>query len=158
MDAIGNLMEFSNAYKSFELKTWTFAADQRQILWALLGHFFIPSLARRVAFWSLGQVLDKGMPGGRFWYLPEHCDINGKSSLYLPVAQVVDWLLDLLGMPVEQLADRRSEATDGDHEWLRRSLYNWRNDTPIRPDTIQKYFPDNAELVFKGGGANEKWS
>lgn len=150
MDAIGNLMEFANAYKSIELKTWTFAADQRQILWDLLGYFFIPSLARRVAFWSLGQVLDKGMPGGRFWYLPEPCDVDGKPSLYLPVAQVVDWLLDLLGMPIEQLADRRSEATDGAHEGLRRSLYNWRNDTPIRPDTIQKYFPDNAEVVFKG--------
>ncbi len=149
-DATNNLMELAKAYKSIELKTWTFAADQRQILWSLLGHFFIPGLARRVAFWSLGQALDKGMPGGRFWYLPEPRDEDGKSSLYLPVAQVVDWLLDLLGMPLEQVADLRSGATDGIHEGLRRSLYNWRNDTPIRLDSIQKYFPDNAELVFKG--------
>lgn len=150
-DATNNLMELANAYKSIELKIWTFAADERQILWSLLGHFFIPVLARRVAFWSLGQTLDKGMPGGRFWYLPEPRDGDGKSSLYLPVAQVVDWLLDLLGMPLEQVADLRSEATDGIQEGLRRSLYNWRNDTPIRLDSIQKYFSDNAGLVFKGG-------
>lgn len=150
MDAIGNLMEFANAYKSVELKTWTFAADQRQILWALLGQFFIPGLARRVAFWSLDGALDKGMSGGRFWYLPESRDENSNASLYLPVAQVVDWLLDLLGMPIEQLADQRSQATDGIHEGLRRSLYNWRNDTPIRPDSIHKYFPDDAELTFQG--------
>jgi hypothetical protein len=150
MDAIDNLIEFANAYKSVELQTWTFDADQRQIFWALLGHFFIPSLARRVAFWDLGQVLGKGMPGGRFWYLPELCTVDGQPKLALPVAQVVDWLLDLLGMPLEQLADQRSTSTDGLHEGLRRSLYNWRKDTPIRPDTIQKYFPDDAELIFKG--------
>ena len=149
-DAINNLMEFANAYKSIELITWTFAADQRQIIWSLLSHFFTPGLARRVAFWSLEQPLDKGMPGGHFWYLPEPRDGDGKLGLYLPVAQVVDWLLDLLGMPLEQIADQRSEDTDGIHEGLRRSLYNWRNDTPIRFDSIQKYFPDNAGLIFKG--------
>ncbi|QBY54447.1 ankyrin repeat domain-containing protein [Cupriavidus oxalaticus] len=149
-DATRNLMEFGDAYKFLELNTWTFAADQRQILWTLLGHFYVPGLARRMGFWTLAQVLDKGMPGGRFWYLPEPCEVDGKPSLHLPVAQVVDWLLDLLGMPLEELADQRSESTHGGHEGLRRSLYNWRNATPIRPDTILKYFPDDAGLDFKG--------
>src|SRR5690606_28446976 len=73
-----------------------------------------------------------------------------KQSLYLPVAQVVDWLLDLLGMPLEELADQRSESTRGGHDGLRRSLYNWRKDTNIRPDTFRKYFSDKAVLDFKG--------
>lgn len=150
LDALDNFMEFGNAYKYLELNIWTFAADQRQIIWMLLGHFYVPGLARRVGFWSIAQVLDKGMPGGRFWYLPELCEMNGKTSLHLPVAQVVDWLLDLLGMPLEEFADQRSESTDGGHDGLRRSLYNWRNATSIRPDTIQKYFPDNKALDFKG--------
>ncbi len=150
VDALRNFMEFANAYKFLELNTWTFGADQRQILWSLLGHFYVPGLARRVGFWSLAQVLDKGMPGGRFWYLPEPCEVAGKPSLYLPVAQVVDWLLDLLGMPLEEFADERSESTDGGHDGLRRSLYNWRNATPIRPDTIEKYFSDSSVLVFEG--------
>lgn len=150
VDALRNLMEFANAYKFLELNTWTFGADQRLILWDLLSHFYVPGLARRVGFWSLAQVLDKGMPGGRFWYLPEPCEVAGKPSLYLPVAQVVDWLLDLLGMPLEEFADERSESTDGVHDGLRRSLYNWRSATPIRPDTIEKYFSDGSVLVFEG--------
>ncbi|TNF20027.1 MAG: ankyrin repeat domain-containing protein [Vibrionaceae bacterium] len=148
--ALDNFMEFANAFKELELNTWTFAADQRQIVWMLLGHFYVPGLARHVGFWSLEQELDKGMPGGRFWYLPEPYEADGRSSLQLPVTQVVDWLLDLLGMPLETFADQRSESTDGGHDGLRRSLYNWRNGTTIRPDTIQKYFAEETVLDFKG--------
>lgn len=150
LDAIDNLTEFGNAYKYLELNTWTFAADERQILWMLLGYFYMPGLARRAAFWNLEEALDKGMPGGRFWYLPEPREVEGKQSLYLPVAQVVDWLLDLLGMPLEEFADQRSEVTQGVHEGLRRSLYNWRKDTNIRPNSFRKYFSDDAVLEFKG--------
>jgi hypothetical protein len=150
LDALDSFMEFANAYKFIELNTWTFGADERQVLWELLSHFYVPGLARRVGFWSLAQVMDKGMPGGRFWYLPEPCEVEGTPSLYLPVAQVVDWLLDLLGLPLEEFAGQRSQATDVDHDSLKRSLYNWRNATPIRPDTIDNYFADGKELEFKG--------
>jgi hypothetical protein len=150
VDATNNLTEFGNAYKYLELNIWTFAADERQILWMLLGYFYMPGLARRAAFWNLGEALDKGMPSERFWYLPEPREVDGKPSLYLPVAQVVDWLLDLLGIPLEEFADQRSESTDGGHDGLRRSLYNWRKDTTIRPGTFRKYFSDNTELDFKG--------
>ncbi|ENO74697.1 hypothetical protein [Thauera sp. 63] len=90
LDVLDGLTEFANAYKTLELNTWTFAADERQILWMLLGYFYVPGLARRAAFWNLGDALDKGMPGGRFWYLPEPRDVDGEMTLYLPVAQVVD--------------------------------------------------------------------
>lgn len=76
--------------------------------------------------------------------------MDGRSSLYLPVAQVVDWLLDLLGMPLEKFADARSETTDGVHDALGRSLYNWRTDTTIRPNSFRKYFSDGTVLNFKG--------
>ena len=149
-DAVDNLMEFGNAYKTVELNTWTFAADERQILWMLLGYFYMPGLGRRTAFWNMGGTLDEGMPGGRFWYLPEPRDVGGKHSLYLPVAQVVNWLLDLLGMPLEELANLHSESTGGEDDSLRRSLYNWRKGTTISLDSVQKYFSDNAALNFKG--------
>ncbi|MCM8623984.1 MAG: ankyrin repeat domain-containing protein [Candidatus Accumulibacter sp.] len=150
LDAIENLQSMADAYKSVELSTWTFDADERQILWTLLGYFFIPGLARHAAFWNLDSPLDQGMPGGRFWYLPEFQETDGNRSLYLPVAQVVDWLLDLLGMPLEKVADARSEATDGVHEGLRRSLYNWRSGTTIHKGSIEKYFKDQTELSFHG--------
>lgn len=149
-DALDNFMEFGNSYKTLELNTWTFAAEQQQVLWALLAHFFAPVLGRRVGFWNLGQPLDKGMPGGRFWYLPELREIDGESCLHLPVAQVIDWLLDLLGLPLEEFADQRSDITDGAHDSLRRSLYNWRNKTLIQIDTIQKYFSDDQTQAFAG--------
>ncbi|MCB6185082.1 ankyrin repeat domain-containing protein [Leeia sp. TBRC 13508] len=151
-DAIYNLVEFINNYKSIELNVWTFAANSPQILWVLLGHLFIPGLARHVAFWHLEQPLDNGMAAGRFWYLPETRNADGKDRLYLPVAQVVDWLLDLLGVTVEQHANEYGKPNDNDlsHDDIRRSLYNWRNETPIRLDSIQKYFPDEAKLKFNG--------
>lgn len=150
LDALDGFMEFANAYKFLELNTWTFGADQCQVLWELLTHFYVPSLARRVGFWSLGQVMDKGMPGGRFWYLPESCEVKGEPSLYLPVAQVVDWLLDLLGLPLEEFADQCSKSPKVDHDNLKRSLYNWRDATSIRRDTIERCFPDETKLEFNG--------
>lgn len=150
LDALDNFMEFVHAYKLLELNTWTFAADQRQIIWTMLTHFYMPSLARRMGFWNLEQTLDRGMPGGRFWYLPEPCEVNGKPSLYMPVAQVVDWLLDLLGMPLEAFAEQHSGLIEDGNDGLRRSLYNWRNGTTIRPETIDKYFSDKIKLRFDG--------
>ena len=150
MDVLGNYQEFGNAYKFLELNTWTFAADRRQVLWALLGHIYVPGLARRVGFWSLRQSLDKGMPGGRFWYLPEPQEVNGEASLYLPVAQVIDWLLDLLGMSTEALADQQSEKDGNAEDGLRRSLYNWRAETLIGVQSIEKYFSNEILLDFKG--------
>ncbi|MFQ1892727.1 ankyrin repeat domain-containing protein [Aeromonas veronii] len=149
-DTLDNFMEFVHAYKFLELNTWTFAADQRQVLWALLTHFYMPILARRMVFWNLEPVLDRGMPGGRFWYLPEPCEVHGKPSLYMPVAQVVDWLLDLLGMPLEAFAEQHSELIEDGNDGLRRSLYNWRSGTTIRPESIEKYFSDETKLRFDG--------
>lgn len=153
LDALDNLQSLADAYKAVELSTWTFEADQRQILWTLLGHFFTPGLARHAAFWNLDSPFDQGMSGGRFWYLPEFQEVDGKLRLYLPVTQVVDWLLDLLGMPLEKVADARSEATDAVHEALRRSLYNWRSGTTIQKGSIEKYFTDQTELSFHGAFA-----
>jgi hypothetical protein len=150
LNAIHNLTEFGNSYKTLELNTWTFAADDCQIIWMVLGYYFAPVLARHAAFWNLEEPLDQGMPGGRFWYLPEPTKVDGMATLYLPVAQVVDWLLDLLGMPLEKFADERSEATLGAHDGLRRSLYNWRKGTTISRDSLRKYFSDSAKLNFEG--------
>lgn len=155
-DALKNFLEFAHAYKTVELNTWTFDADSRQILWMLSGYFYMPGLARHVAFWSLEQALDKGMPGGRFWYLPELCERDGQPSLNLPVAQVVDWLLDLLGMPLEKFADQYSgfsyeDENEEEREGLRRSLYNWRDSTTLQLASINKHFSDGKSLgEFKG--------
>lgn len=149
-DAISNLTEFAGAYKSLEQNTWTFQADRRQILWMLLGYFYIPGIARRMALWSLPKPLDRGMPGGRFWYLPEPRIKNGVNELYLPVAQVVDWLLDLLDMPIEHFTNHRGDIAAPEDMDLRRSLYNWRSGTTIQTRSIEAHFSDSAVLDFGG--------
>lgn len=161
MDVLGNFVSFGNTYKFLELSTWTFAADQRQVLWALLGHFYVPGLARGVGFWSLAQALDKGMPGGRFWYLPEPQKVNGETKLYLPVAQVIDWLLDLLGASkkdalkglASQLKankDQHKDVKEVHLDAVIRSLENWRRGTLIDLGKIKEYFPDDFEPDFQG--------
>jgi hypothetical protein len=161
MDALGNYVKFGNTYKFLELNTWTFAADQRQVLWALLGHFYVPGLARGVGCWSLGQALDKGMPGGRFWYLPEPQEVNGETSLYMPVAQVIDWLLDLLGASkkdalkglASQLKankDQHKDVKEVHLDAVIRSLENWSRGTLIDLGKIEEYFSDDFEPDFQG--------
>ena len=95
-------------------------------------------------YWTLVNRMDSNMPGGRFWYLPEHRDEDGKEPLYLPVAQVLDWLLDLLDTSLEKLAD----TLDPDHDGLRRNLYAWRNDRDPTLPTIGKYFHDDVKISF----------
>lgn len=154
LDALSNFEEFGNSYKELELNTWSFDADLREITWMLLGYFLVPGLARHVAFWNLASPLDTGMPGGRFWYLPEIRELDGVPSIYMPVAQVVDWLLDLLGMPLEEFAGNRGLSTgdseDRDSEKVLRSLYNWRKETNPNPGSFAKYFPDNMTVPFRG--------
>ena len=150
VSACRNIGDVAKAYKWLEQMIWTFDAEQRQITWILISHFFVPILARRAAFWSISDRPDPSMPGGRFWYLPEPAERDGKPHLRLPVAQVIDWLLDLIGVTLENFADERSEATDGRHDSLRRNLYAWRHQTTPNWTTIEKFFPDHAKLEFKG--------
>ncbi|MEB5477564.1 ankyrin repeat domain-containing protein [Acinetobacter pollinis] len=138
------LSNIASAYFALSLKTWTFSANQKQIDWMLLTHFLMPGLARFSAFQAIDTPFDKGMPGGRFWYLPE---VNEKNILSLPVAHVMDWVADLLGDDVEQIFEK--VAIDVDH--ARRSFYNWRTgENAIRHVTIQEYFSDDLILDFKG--------
>lgn len=100
-----SLTNIANAYKGLELKTWTFNADQKQINWMLLTHFLVPGLARFSSFQAIETPFDKGMPGGRFWYLPEVVESDGDKKLILPVPQVIDWLTDLLGTNVDNITN-----------------------------------------------------
>lgn len=148
------LARMEAAYYRLKCRTWTFAADDRQVVWVLASHFFVPGLARLAAFWSLEEAPDKGMPGGQFWYLPQlKADVEG-ARVHMPVAQVMDWLLDLMGVSLSAAASQRKDLTGKNTdrvESFMRTVYNWRSgeSTPeIR--MINEYFKDDAELVFQG--------
>ena len=148
-----HILSMANAYKEVGLNTWTFEADARQITWDILGYFFAPGVARIIANWNLPELLDKDMPSGRFWYLPEPAE--GKDSrLKMPVAQVVDWLLDLLDMPLEHFAEERADKLDENEdsvsESMIRSLYKWKNGTLPDLYSIDLYFPDKMDVSYRG--------
>lgn len=150
-DALQGLMEWSVFQRAVELHTWTSEADERQILWYMLGYSYAPGLGRRVAFWNLEGAFDKGMPGGEFWFLPHIDPISG--TVQLPVPSVTKWLLDLLDLPMD-CAKEQLGSTKNDHEdkkdSIERNLYNWLNGNTPRSSTINEYFQLNSELDFKG--------
>ncbi len=139
-----DIFKFAAFQKELELNTWTFDAEAKQVIWHMLSHSYIPGIARKVAFWNLEDKTDKGMPGGSFWYLPEK--LNGE--LIMPVSQVCNWLLDLIGIPLEQF--RTVGLVNRSSETIIRNIYNWKNGKVPRLETIKSSFPDSLNITFKG--------
>lgn len=158
-DAVRNVEEFGQFYKAMELRTWTGNASQQQVVWHLLAYFYIPVLAHRLAFWTLHNAqnglpaLDAGMPGGKFWFLP-NLD-RGNDRIELPVTQVVAWLFDLLGAQSQESAvgglQREVDGKTVNSNALR-TLQGWylegRKSQSARK--IEQLFSDYAQLDFKG--------
>ncbi|NMM38576.1 MAG: ankyrin repeat domain-containing protein [Glaciimonas sp.] len=149
-DARQSMVEWEGFHKAVELETWTSNADQRQVLWHLLGYSYVPALARRIAFWNLESAFDKGMPGGKFWFLPHVNATSGKMEL--PVPQVIDWLIDLLGTSIGQAKDGlgNKKNANGYQDSIEKSLGNWKNGLIPRTNSLRDYFPEGATLDFKG--------
>lgn len=162
------LARMGAAYYALKRRTWTFGADDRQIEWMLASHFFAPGLARLAAFWALQDVPDKDMPGGFFWYLPQIDEATEGARVYMPVAQVVDWLLDLMGEGLSSEAAERKDLTlryPGCEVAFVRTLYNWKGGRTVpQIRSINDYFRDDANLKFsgtysvaEGATSNEQW-
>jgi hypothetical protein len=150
-DALMNLTDMYGANKAFELGTWTYEADERQVVWHMLGHNYIPGIARIAANWNLPETISKDMPAGRFWYLPDVVEKDGKRHLNMPVSQIVDWLLDLLEMPMEHFAAERGDSVQDDLLFeMIRSLYKWKDGTLPDLSTLDRYFPDTMKIDYRG--------
>ena len=142
--------KFAAFNKEVAAHTWTFDASPQQVLWHLLAYVYVPRMARYLAFWTLDglerdQPIDAGMPGGKFWFLP---DMSTVGRATLPMKHVLDWLLDLLGADSHTRAFSAEENADS----LVRKLQNWRlNGTvPKSAKEIANTFPDSLALHFKG--------
>lgn len=139
------LLEWSNHHKHLELNTWTSGASARQVTWYLASRSIVPTLARVLAFWDLDGALAPGMPTGQFWFLPTTSNETG--LLELPLPKVVDWLVDLYGIPVNQLQQHLGsddDARKGRQDSLLRNLYNWKAGKLPRVTSIEDMFPDDA--------------
>ncbi|MFT7404931.1 ankyrin repeat domain-containing protein [Zhongshania sp.] len=160
LDVIKNIVEFGSFNDAVRQKVWTYGADVRQVLWYTAGYIYMPGLGRRVAFWQLEQPLDIGMPGGHFWYLPEVQKVDDQPVLKMPVAQVVEWLLDLLGESITTITtelgggivagENFGRESGVEVESMQRTLHLWLNGQTPTVKTINKYFPDSTKLKFLG--------
>ena len=152
-DLINNIFYDYQSHKAIELGVFTSRASQRKVVWHYLARFLVPTLARHSVFWQIESRLDVGMPGGRFWYLPA-VDCPFKPTLLLmPIQQVLNWLIDLIGDSSANIANRIVEgmrAFDSTDVVLK-NLYNWRKakSTP-EISSIINTFPDEVEIRFRG--------
>ena len=148
-DAMANMMDWEFFHKLLEMNTWTRAADQRQVLWHLLGYSYVPGLARFMANWNLDGAIDEGMPGGQSWFLPQVDTATKKMNF--PVGQVVEWLMDLMGLPMDQAKVGLGGKAHTDVDSIERNLYYWRNDGQVpHAKKIKEYFHDGAKTEFRG--------
>ncbi|WP_175984848.1 MULTISPECIES: ankyrin repeat domain-containing protein [Burkholderia] len=152
-DALVNLADWTAFDRFLSQAVWTLGASARQVIWHMCAFSYAPAAGRLIANWNLGEPFDQGMPGGEFWFLP-NIDQTTK-QLSLPVQHVVDWLMDLLGLPMDQVALNLGGAkvrdnTDAPQDSMERTLYKWRNGTIPRIQSINDYFPDDATLKFEG--------
>lgn len=147
---IFNLYDTAICYTELYSKVYTFNANKQNIIWHLLGFYFAPSLARLAAFWNFPQ-LDKGMPRGRFWYLPDRYMPKKQGELYLPIPQVMDWFFDLWGKSPREYAEFYGrEFNKHKTDSVERMFNKWQNGVTPEVVTIQEYFRDDLKLEFSG--------
>lgn len=147
-----NIMSWVNFNQALAQNIWTCRASSQQVVWHMSAYSYAPALGRLVANWNLGQAFDAGMPGGEFWFLPMLDESRTRVSL--PVQHVLAWLMDLLGLPMDEikkdLGGERAKRADA-HDSMERSLYYWKaGETLLDAKSIEKYFPDDAALRFDG--------
>lgn len=150
-DAQQYLGAFITFYNNLEKCVWTLDADKRQIHWLMAAFVYMPGLGRLVANWSLEGRLDKDVPAGDFWYLPKiTTERNGIEELVLPVPQVLEWVMDLMGKSIPELAESLEDKEKCDADSIERTLFNWKAGKIPRVDSIHSYFSEEKDLSFDG--------
>ncbi|HDY7840646.1 TPA: ankyrin repeat domain-containing protein [Vibrio vulnificus] len=152
-DLMSNIFVDYQMHKAIEFNIYSSKATQRKIIWQYLARVLVPALARHTVFWQIASKMDEGMPGGRFWYLPAVNSPLEPTQLYLPVPQVLDWLIDLIQDSNANIAsnledDLRIYDNSGT---VLKNLYNWQKakSTP-EISSINNTFPDEVKIRFLG--------
>ncbi|HAS3609194.1 TPA: ankyrin repeat domain-containing protein, partial [Vibrio cholerae] len=152
-DLMSNIFVDYQMHKAIEFNIYSSKATQRKIIWQYLARVLVPALARHTVFWQIESKMDEGMPGGRFWYLPAVNSPVEPTQLYLPVPQVLDWLIDLIQDSNVTIAcnledDLRIYDNSGT---VLKNLYNWQKaKTTPEISSINNTFPDEVKIRFLG--------
>lgn len=129
-----------------------FITNQEKINWVILKRLVIPYLAKRSSSldYDYNLRIDKGLSGGKFWYLP---DITDYLNVKLPMEYVMNWWLDLYGKGLDKLCEeldsknhnekKTFESKNTIKQWIKKSL-------PDR-NSIEQYcsIPLNYSGIFE---------
>jgi len=108
-----------------------FIATQEKINWVILKRLVIPYLAKRFSSldYDYNLRIDKGLSGGKFWYLP---DITDYPNVKLPMEYVMNWWLDLYGKGLDKLCEELDnknhnekkpfESKNTIKQWIKKSI------------------------------------
>lgn len=116
-----------------KLNLTKFIASQKKINWIILKRLVIPYLAKRLSSldYDYNSRIDKGLSGGRFWYL---LDITDYSNIKMPMEYIMNWWLDLYGKGLDSLCNELDENNPSESEnkafeskntikqWFRKSI------------------------------------
>lgn len=126
---------------------------EKELDWLLLKHFVIPFFAVRISqnFSFYDDRIDKGLPGGDFWYLPTF-DKN-KSKIIFPINKIIKWLIDLYGGTNEDFYYNKHSNTD--NGFSANTLKKWHNKNDIPRIQTIKYFI-SSEFEYDGVFKNNR--
>ncbi|PLY11108.1 MAG: hypothetical protein C0626_00635 [Arcobacter sp.] len=108
-----------------------FGATQKKMNWVILKRLVIPYLAKRLSSldYDYNSRIDKGLSGGRFWYLP---DITDYPNIKLPMEYIMNWWVDLYGKNLDSLCDeldnnnqsesKAFESKNTIKQWFKKSI------------------------------------
>lgn len=108
-----------------------FIATQEKINWVILKRLVIPYLAKRFSSldYDYNLRIDKGLSGGKFWYLP---DITDYPNVKLPMEYVMNWWLDLYEKGLDKLCEELDnknhnekkpfESKNTIKQWIKKSI------------------------------------
>ena len=122
---------------------------EKKLNWMILKRLVIPFLAFNFAKLdhTYEERIDKNMPGGLFWYLP---DVRNYKNIKMPINYLMDWWLDLYGKGLSELcneidnSDNENRAESGSlntlKEWKYKDKLPKKNTILNYLDTTIKYF------------------
>ena len=138
-------------YKEIEIKL-LYRLDkqyEKKLNWILLKRLVVPYLAYRFANLDTNydNRIDKNMPGGDFWYLP---DLPKSNKIKMPVEKLMQWWLDLYGKGLDLLCNEIDDASLENQAFESKNTLNPWLHKGILPDrkTLELYL--NKNIIYTG--------
>ncbi len=85
--------------------------QEKKLNWIIIKRLVIPFLAYKFAQLdnTYNNRIDKNMPGGLFWYLP---DMREYKNIKMPINYLMEWWLDLYGNNLSNLCDEIDNSSN----------------------------------------------